>query len=385
VISALLATAAALSATAAPAATAVTDRPWTGMLLDRDAVPVSAAIAATGGQGYRLTYLSTSASGAPRVETGVFVVPPGPPPPGGFPIASWGHGTTGSADVCAPSASTGLGGYDGLVAALVGAGYAVVATDYEGLGVPGPHAYLISESAGRAMVDAVRAARHAEPALSTTWVALGHSQGSQATAAAAEISDTYGAGLHLAGALAFAAPINLAESIEDRLAAVQGDFGSQALYPLILAGLRTEHPQLRYSDYLGPVAAEVLPLVETACLEDIYGWFATRDLPAAEFQPSSPQALANLRGWLAEQGIPRSRMSAPFTIMAGEVDEIVAPEEAASVVSSMCAHGSAASLEVYPGIDHNGVIPAATADALTWLNARVAGLPADSDCPAPPG
>ena len=39
------------------------------------------------------------------------------------------------------------------------AGYAVVRTDYEGLGTPGAHPYLIGASEGRAMLDMVRAAR----------------------------------------------------------------------------------------------------------------------------------------------------------------------------------------------------------------------------------
>ncbi|MFC4857279.1 lipase family protein [Actinophytocola glycyrrhizae] len=370
----------ALAAVLVPPAAAATARPWAGTLLDRDAVAVSPAVAAAGGQAYRLTYLSTSSRGAPRVVTGTLVVPPGPPPPGGFPVASWGHGTTGAADACAPSASPALGGYDTLVASLVDAGYAVVATDYEGLGTPGPHAYLVAESAGRGMIDAVRAGRQAQRGLSTTWVALGHSQGSQAVAATAEISGTYGRGLRLAGAVAFAAPINLAGTIAQRLRDVEGDFGAQALYPLILSGLRTEHPQLRYSDYLGPRAAEVLPLVETACLADIYGWFAARDLPASEFQPVTQQAMTRLEDWLAGQGIPRQRTAAPFTILIGDQDEIVGVDEASAVVAGMCHLGSAASLRVYPGLDHNAVVPAATGDAMTWLADRLAGRPVTTDC-----
>jgi hypothetical protein len=372
--------AAALAAVVVQPPAAATVAPLAGALLDRDPIAVSPAVAAAGGRGYRLTYLSTSAHGAPRVETGALLVPPGPPPPGGFPVASWAHGTTGGGDGCAPSSAPELGGYDVFLAALVGAGYAVVATDYEGLGTPGPHAYLISESAGRSVVDAVRAARHAQRGLSTTWVALGHSQGSQATAAAAEISGSYGRGLHLAGALAFAAPINLADTIEGRLANIQGDFGSQGLYPLILSGLRTEHPQLKYSDYLGPQAIQVMPLVESACLGDIYGWFATRNLPASEFQPVSARALANLKNWLAQEGIPRKRMPVPFTILAGELDEIVGPDQVADVVAAMCGLGSNASSRSYIGIDHNGVVPTATSDALAWLGDRVHGLPATSGC-----
>ena len=39
------------------------------------------------------------------------------------------------------------------------AGYAVVRTDYDGLGTPGVHQYLVGTSEGRSVLDAVRAAR----------------------------------------------------------------------------------------------------------------------------------------------------------------------------------------------------------------------------------
>ena len=52
---------------------------------------------------YRVLYHSESIAGADIAVSGVIVVPGGPPPPGGFPIVSWAHGTTGLADPCAPS------------------------------------------------------------------------------------------------------------------------------------------------------------------------------------------------------------------------------------------------------------------------------------------
>ena len=42
---------------------------------------------------------------------------------------------------------------------LLKAGYAVVRTDYEGLGTPGVHPYLVAASEGRSVLDAAAAAR----------------------------------------------------------------------------------------------------------------------------------------------------------------------------------------------------------------------------------
>ena len=76
-------------------------------------------------------------------------------------MVTLGHGTTGLADHCAPSLTA-----SGLVRnadneSLLRAGYVVAATDYEGLGTPGLHPYIVGQSEGRGMLDAARAARAA--------------------------------------------------------------------------------------------------------------------------------------------------------------------------------------------------------------------------------
>lgn len=105
---------------------------------------------------------------------------------------SWGHGSSGINDRCAPSIAPNkdgkidLYGYGGFVGELLKASYAVVATDYEGLGTPGEHPYIIADSEGCSMIDAVRAGVQAEPNLSNSWFAVGHSRGGQAAIAAGE-------------------------------------------------------------------------------------------------------------------------------------------------------------------------------------------------------
>ena len=60
-------------------------------------------------------------------------------------------------------------------------GYVVVATDYEGLGVPGVHPYLVGISEAHAVLDSVRAARELPAAQATHRFAVwGHSQGGHA-------------------------------------------------------------------------------------------------------------------------------------------------------------------------------------------------------------
>ena len=124
--------------------------------------------------------------------SGSLALPKGKAPKGGWPIITYAHGTTGAADSCAPTR-----GYDAgeprsyaypLLQRWLKAGYAVVRTDYEGLGTPGVHQYLVGESEGRSVLDAVRAARALEPRLSKRFVIAGHSQGGHAALFAAALA-----------------------------------------------------------------------------------------------------------------------------------------------------------------------------------------------------
>ena len=95
---------------------------------------------------WRIMYRTTDVHGDPAVSTGVLIVPLMPAPPGGRTVLSWGHPTTGAALQCAPSY-----GFDPFIGIeglrfLLDRGYAVVATDYIGMGTEGADSYLIGES-----------------------------------------------------------------------------------------------------------------------------------------------------------------------------------------------------------------------------------------------
>ena len=51
----------------------------------------------------KILYVSESLAGEPIAVSAMIAVPAQPAPPAGWPIITWAHGTTGSADICAPS------------------------------------------------------------------------------------------------------------------------------------------------------------------------------------------------------------------------------------------------------------------------------------------
>src|SRR5688572_10886009 len=112
------------------------DNPAPGEVADREEIDLG------GTPGVRIRYGSTDVEGDGSTVGGLLAVPAGAPPPGGWPIVAYAHGTTGNADDCAPSDDPTLAGVGSAVAALAAAGFVVVATDYEGIGTDGPHPYL---------------------------------------------------------------------------------------------------------------------------------------------------------------------------------------------------------------------------------------------------
>src|SRR3954462_13651966 len=152
-----------------------------------------------------LLYSSTSTAGRAVPVSGDVAVPKGKAPKGGWPVITWAHGTTGIADACAPSIIGTQASYDSpLLNKWLKAGYAVVRTDYEGLGTPGEHPYLIGVSEGRSVLDIARAARKLDKTLSKKVLIAGHSQGGHAALWAASLAKKWTPELNLRGTVAFA-------------------------------------------------------------------------------------------------------------------------------------------------------------------------------------
>jgi acetyl esterase/lipase len=143
--------------------------------------------------------------------SGIVIVPAGQAPAGGWPIVAWAHPTTGVVPRCAPSLAIFLFQQIAGSRRLLEDGYAIAATDYPGLGTPGPHPYLVGESEARAVIDSVRAAR-LFPGLenSNRFAVWGHSQGGQASLFTGMIAKTYAPELQLVGVAAAAPATDLA-------------------------------------------------------------------------------------------------------------------------------------------------------------------------------
>src|SRR5438034_153657 len=83
------------------------------------------------------------------------------------------------------------------------AGYAVIRTDYQGLGTPGIHEYLVGIAEGRSTLDIVRAAHRLDSRVSGRMAIAGHSQGGHAALWGAALAPRWTPELKLRGTVAF--------------------------------------------------------------------------------------------------------------------------------------------------------------------------------------
>ena len=134
----------------------------------------------------RILYHSRSAIGQDVAVSGVVLFPADKKAPsGGWPVIAWAHGITGVARSCAPSLRRNLG-HGPFLSMYVNLGYAVVATDYTGLGTNFRSAFLDAPSNAMDVIASIPAARQALPQIGSRWIVMGAAEGGLAAIAVAQ-------------------------------------------------------------------------------------------------------------------------------------------------------------------------------------------------------
>jgi acetyl esterase/lipase len=316
-----------------------------------------------------LLYRMTGVAGRPVAASATLSVPKGRAPKGGWPVISWAHGTTGIADRCAPS-RTGTPG-PALLERWRRAGYAVVRTDYEGLGTPGEHPYLIGRSEGYAVLDAVRAARRLDRRLGRRVVLAGHSQGGHAALWAASLARRFTPELRLRGTVAFAPASHLAEQA-GQLRNLTAPSPLSGLVALILRGVDLARPQLGVSVGLTERAAALYPQTLTACIGSLVGTGSFGALaPADVIRPDAdPAAVVAV---LAENDPEDLTVRTPVRIQQGVADTTVFKAFTDPLVEAYRERDTPVSYRTYEGVDHGEVVTDARSarDATRYIRGKL--------------
>jgi alpha-beta hydrolase superfamily lysophospholipase len=287
-------------------------------------------------------------------------------------VVSWAHGTTGIADVCAPSLDASR--VAPLANPLLAEGYVVVASDYEGLGTPGRHPYIVGESEGRGVLDIVRAARQMpEVEAGERYLIWGHSQGGHAALYAGHVAEEWAPELDLVGVVAGAPPSQL----QLLNAALQAS-PFRHYIGMVAAGFNAAYGDggAPLDDVLTPAGLEWLDQVDELCSADLGR--ASIDLDFSTIQKADP---ATVPAWdaLLEENDPgrfTTPIPAPLLVIHGGSDEQIPTASSGLLFTQLCAIDQVAQRWVYPEQTHAGVVVASLGDMVTWIGHRFAGEPA---------
>lgn len=327
-----------------------------------------------GAIGWRILYTTTNEKGDLRVASGLVVVPEGGGPGQSWPVIEWNHGTTGFSQHCAPSLQERPFWAGGMyvIDKVLAEGWAMVATDYIGLGTEGPHTYLFGKSSATASLDAVRAAREIpEAQLSVSTVVWGHSQGGGAALWTGAMAREYAPELWIRGVAAFA-PAADPPALVDRVADVTGGliFASYAF-----AAFSDVYPDITYPGYIRPGLQPVLRAMSERCLTDpaialsvvaVLGTSADPQLFSAD--PASGPLGVRLR-----ENIAPARIGPPLFIGQGTGDSIIPPATQDAYVEKVCGSGQQVDYRRYATYEHAEVMETYSpmiADAIAWTHER---------------
>ncbi|MDT5078250.1 MAG: hypothetical protein QOJ80_2887 [Mycobacterium sp.] len=329
-------------------------------------------------QAARVVYRSTSGDDMqPTVVSGSVFVPAGAAPDGGWPVVSFGHGTLGIDNACAPSLSPNLLGSLNYVQVLVDLGYAVAVADYQGLGVKGVHPYTDSRTAGLNMIDAVRALRHTFPDVSDRWVAVGDSQGGGAAWAADEQARGYAPELDLLGGWAASPSADVSGLVQK----AQDDTLTPEQRPALQAAIESLarlHPDLARDDFRRGAAAHYWNVLTDCTPAVAYRrGTAVAALGPGDLAPHSGEAADRLRGFLRAWALPQEPLSAPLYVWYGGKDPFIDYEWTKAAIAKACQMGGTVTIEFDPNGGHN---PPDAVQLVTWLADRFGGKPAANDC-----
>jgi pimeloyl-ACP methyl ester carboxylesterase len=313
----------------------------------------------------RILYHSRTTNGGDVAVSGVVLIPDGRPPAGGWPVIAWAHEFRGAARQCAPSLLKNLG-VGPLLAMYVNLGYAVVATDYSGLGADSGKMVLDMQSNALDVIYSVAAARAAVKEIGPKWIAVGTFQGGLAALAVAE-SDVRDP--NYLGSVAISGAADAQEAYQHF---AQGS-SNRAL--LVLAStLKALYPEFQLSEMLKDQALPAYGRVAQTC--------------GGETEPEFTNGMLKLswennrfvKEFFSRNTPGQKQVHSPLLVISGETDMVVPAEMSEKSVARMCRHGTRILFLKYPNLDASGVMGASVADQISWIKARFADYAAPDNC-----
>ncbi|MEV8028787.1 lipase family protein [Cellulosimicrobium funkei] len=337
-----------------------------------------------GATAWRILYTTTLDEGEPTVASGLVVVPDGVGTDGGAPppVVAWAHGTTGFARGCAPSVldEPFESGAFFLLDDVLARGWALVATDYAGLGTAGPHPYLVGQGEARSVLDAVRAARALDDAtLGEQTVVWGHSQGGHAALWTGAVAPAYAPDVPLAGVAALAPASDLTAMVSH----LENVPGGSVFASYVVAAYDAAYPDADAIEAVRPGARLVVHEMASRCLSEPGALVSVAEALSMDQPLWTTDPTDGALGERLAENVPTGAVEAPLLVAQGASDPLVLPSTQDAYVGERCAAGQPVDYRTYEGRDHVGLVqtdsPLAP-DLVRWTEARLAGEPPTPTC-----
>ncbi|MBO9531624.1 MAG: hypothetical protein J7513_01465 [Solirubrobacteraceae bacterium] len=330
--------------------------------------------------GYRILYVSRTALGEPVAVSGSLVLPNATAQP--RTLIGIAPGTHGMGDACAPSRVLAYGAEQELdkINRFLADGYAVVMTDYEGLGTPGVHPYGVNVAAGRDLLDALRAARQvAGTGLETDGKlgVFGYSQGGGAVGSAIEQQPSYAPELKITAAVVggvLGEPARIPNALFGNFwagVALMAVIGYDSAYDLGLKSTLTQFGRNALSSTAKWCVVNASIPLQYAQM----AWFTKGG--------KNPVATAPWRARMDQNTLGYGKPNVPIYQYHGEWDQTLNYNSAKRVRARWCAGGADVRFVTVRFAEHFIADAAGFGPAANWLQAKLSGRGTPSgNCPA---
>lgn len=334
-----------------------------------------------GATSLRMLYVSEHPDGSRAVSGGMVFIPKGPATAGERPVVAWAHGTLGLGPQCAPSRrSDHLVDTTNWLDAMIERGWLVVATDYVGVGTPGPTFYLVGQSEARDVVNAVKAGRSLDAAAGTDVVVWGHSQGGHAALWTGELFDSLAPELTLR-AVAAAAP---AAELPSIIGAQWNTPVGWAIGPEVASSWPNAYPRLQASQVASTAGLRATDRLARECVTAAGLEGMVRTDTGSDYFSRNPDADADWNSVATAQVPKPLPASLPTLVVQSTTDDVVLAWPNAKLQESWCAAGSTLSMLWLANVTHQETAMVAGPTVVDWIADRFAGRPAVRTCDNPP-
>lgn len=336
-----------------------------------------------GARGWRMLYTTTADDGSITTASALVVAPDSS---ARHPVISWAHGTTGYAQSCAPSLLERpfASGSMYMLRQVISHGWALVATDYPGLGTEGDQPYLVGKPTGYAVLDAHRAALQLDHTrLSRRSVIWGHSQGGHGALWAAQLAQSYAPELVTLGVAA----VSPAGDLPGLVDTMSGVTGGAVLASFVLAAYVDTYPDVRAADYVRPGSELAMSEYPKRCLSGPQATISLISVAArvADREVFRVSPKVGRLGARLRENVPTPPRDFPVMLATGTADALLSPAVQRSYAASLCDRGISVDERLIEGADHISMLYSTSrfaAELRDWTADRFAQQPAATTCAA---